>query len=266
LSKESIRAALDALERGEAFAWVTVLSVQGSSPGQPGQKMIVYPDGRQEGTVGGGGLELRASQDALALLREGHGGVLVYQLDPDEPGSIDALCGGNTTMAVEVFPPAVHLLICGAGHLGLALARQSIELCYVCTVVDARAELATRERFPRAAEIHVEPPPDLVRRSGLSRYSHVIILTHEYDLDRQTLEAVWRTGFEKYVGMIGSRRKWMELRSRLIEAGLPSDWLDRVRCPIGLAIGARTPAEIAVAIAAEILQESPQRKHGSPTH
>jgi xanthine dehydrogenase accessory factor len=262
VNRENLRAALAALERGEAFAWVTVLSVEGSSPGQPGQKLIVYADGRQEGTVGGGGLELAAARDALAYLLRGRGGVLEYQLDPGAPGSIDALCGGKTTLAVEVFPAAVHLLICGAGHLGLALTRQAAELSFLTTVVDARAALANRDHLPQASEIHQEAPPDFVRRCGLDRFSHVVILTHEYDLDRQTLEAVWKTGFGRYVGMIGSRRKWLELRSRLLEAGVAGDWLGRVHCPIGLPIGARTPAEIAVSITAEILQESPLGKHG----
>jgi xanthine dehydrogenase accessory factor len=261
VNKESIRAALEALERGEAFAWVTVLSVEGSSPGQPGQKMIVYADGRQEGTVGGGGLELTAARDALACLVRGRGGVLEYSLAPDEPGAIDALCGGKTTLAVEVFPAAIHLLICGAGHLGLALARQAAELSFLCTVVDARPVLLAPERYPQAVARHAEAPPDFVGRAGLAPYSHVIILTHEYDLDRQTLEAVWKRGYDRYVGMVGSRRKWVELRARLLEAGVGGSWLDRVHCPIGLEIGARTPAEIAVAIAAEILKESPQGKH-----
>jgi xanthine dehydrogenase accessory factor len=81
-----------------------------------------------------------------------------------------------------------------------------------------------------------------------------VILTHDHALDRETLLALSKTGFWGYVGMIGSRRKWAETRKSLAEAGVPADWLDWVRCPIGEEIGAQNPAEIAVSIAAQIVK------------
>jgi xanthine dehydrogenase accessory factor len=260
VNTENLRLALAALERGESFAWVTVITVEGSSPGQPGQKMIVYADGRQDGTVGGGALEQRAAQEARALLAQGRGGILQYQLDADSPGGIGALCGGKATLSVEVFPPTVHILLCGAGHLSLALARQCGELGFAHTVADARPDLATAERFPRARALHREAPAGFIRHSGLDPYTHVVILTHNHEVDSAALEAVWEARYPRYVGMIGSRRKWDEVRAALTAQGVERSWLETVHCPIGLAIGARTPAEIAVAIAAEILQELPTAK------
>jgi len=257
---EMLRSALAALEKGETFALVTVIDVEGSSPGKPGQRMIVYADGRQEGTVGGGRLEQQAEAEALAMLRRGRGGVLTYELDPDSPDSIGTLCGGRATLAVEVVIPAARILLCGGGHIALAFARLCRELGFVYSVVDPREEMTSAERFPAAAETVREIPPRHIERSDLARYSHVLILTHEHATDRETLRAIWEKRYSGYIGMIGSKRKWAEIRASLAQTGASPDWLDRVHCPVGLSIGAQTPAQIAISIAAEIVRES----HASP--
>jgi xanthine dehydrogenase accessory factor len=252
---EVLRLALAALDRGESFALVSVVDATGSTPGKPGHKMIVYPDGRQEGTVGGGALEQRAIEAALDCLRRGRGGVLTLSLSPEDPDSIGAVCGGEATLAIEVMRPAARILICGGGHVAMALARQCDQLGFAYTVVDQRGEMVSSERYPSAVERAVLPPPSYIEEHGLSFYTHVIILTHSHEVDRDTLRSVARAGFGGYTGMIGSRRKWAEVRADLERDGLSPEWLDRVHCPIGLSIGAQSPAEIAVAIAAELIQD-----------
>lgn len=257
MNADILRAALRALDAGETFALVSVLEVDGSSPASPGQKMLVYPDARTVGTVGGGSPELRARDEAVAMLARGRGGVLRLRLDASEPGGVDSLCGGTAVLAVEVAIGGPRVLLCGAGHVGYALARILVELGLVHGVVDPRPEQANAERYPHAVTVVAEPPPDWIAHNGLAGWSHIVILTHGHALDGATLRAAWDNGFSGYVGMIGSRRKWEETRRDLVASGVAEDWLGRVHCPVGLPIGARTPAQIAVSIAAEILKESP---------
>lgn len=257
MNAEILRAALGALEAGKTFALVSVLEVDGSSPASPGQKMIVYPDGGTEGTVGGGILELRARDEALAMLVRGRGGVLRLRLDPSAPEGIDSLCGGTAVLAVEVASGGPRVLLCGAGHVAHALARILVELDLAHGVVDPRPEQANAERYPHAATVTAELPPEWIAHGGLAGWSHLVILTHGHALDGATLRAAWGAGFAGYIGMIGSRHKWEETRRGLAASGVGEEWLGRVHCPVGLPIGARTPAQIAVSIAAEILKESP---------
>ncbi|MBD3334758.1 MAG: xanthine dehydrogenase [Candidatus Eisenbacteria bacterium] len=252
---EVLRAAVAAIDRGESFAMVTVVEAVGSAPGKPGHKMIVFGDGRQEGTVGGGSVEARAREAAQAMLAQGRGGILSYSLDPETPLGIDSPCGGKVTLAVEVVAAAVRMLLCGGGHVSQAFARVAAELRYRAVVADERAELLRAERFPAAAELVCESPEAYIERTGLDRFSHVVIFTHDHHLDREILRRVAQSGYAGYVGMIGSRRKWAQTREALEAEGIDPDWLSAVHCPVGLDIGAQSPAEIAVAMAGEIIQE-----------
>ncbi len=255
MSQDILRAALDALERGEAFAMITVLEVEGSAPASPGQRMLVFADGREQGTVGGGALERSAAEEAHQRLATGRSGVVTLELDPDTPGSIGSLCGGRAQLAVEVFAPSIHLLLCGAGHVSRAFAALCALLGWKHSVVDARPEQNAAERFPRAAARYGQDPAAFLAEASLEGFTHLLIFTHDHALDREALSAAVRSGFTGYVGLIGSARKWAETRRDLEAQGVPPIWLDAVRCPVGLPIGSRTPEEIAVAIAAEIIQE-----------
>lgn len=250
-----MRKALEAIDRGESFALITVVKSEGSSPGKPGHKMIVYHDGRQEGTVGGSLVELRAREAALEMIARGEGGLLEFELDADKPEGLDAVCGGRMTLVVEVVDPGTHILLCGGGHVSLSVAHLCAELGFRHTIADGRPEWAGADRFPHAADLAIQAPHDFIREAGIDRYSHIIIFTHDHHLDREALLAVFRAGFSGYTGMIGSKRKWAQIRAGLAEQGVSEEELDRVHCPVGLDIGARTPAEIAVAIMAEIIKE-----------
>lgn len=254
MSREVLRSAVAALDRGEGFALVTVLEVEGSSPASVGQKMLVRADGGSEGTVGGGAVERRALEEARRRLASGRSGTCALDLDPDSQEAIGSLCGGKVLLAVEVFPASLRLLLFGAGHVALAFSRLCAQLGWACTVADARQELLTAERYPKA-DLLAEDPAAVAGRAELSRYTHLVIFTHDHALDAAILRALAPRGYPGYVGMIGSARKWAETRRALEAEGIPRGWLDSVRCPIGLSIGSRTPEEIAVAIAAEIIQE-----------
>ncbi len=250
-----MRAALEALERGEAFALVSVIEAEGSSPGKPGHKMLLYGDGRQEGTIGGGQLELKVKEEALSMIRRGSGGLLSYSFEPGAHDSIGLMCGGRATLAVEVMAPPARILLCGGGHVAQAVARLCREVEFAYAVVDPREEIVSAERFPDAAARMAQSPDAFISDGGLHGFDHVIVLTHEHALDRKVMLAIAQTDFAGYLGLIGSRRKWGKIREALSEAGSTPEWIARVHCPVGLAIGAHTPAEIALSIVAEIIKE-----------
>lgn len=297
MTHDVLRSALAALDRGEGLVLVTVLETEGSSPASPGQKMIVRPArgrndheertlgqqsgrgsrgeseehgepggpgghgrlGETEGTVGGGAVERLAIEEARGRFASGKSGIRAFDLDPDAEDGIGSLCGGRVMMAFEVFAPARRLLLFGAGHVALAFARLCAQLGWTLDVVDGRHEMLTSERFPSAAARVEEDPAVYAARAELTAYSHLVIFTHDHALDGAILHAIAGRGFDGYVGMIGSARKWAETRLRLEAEGIPRAWLDAVHCPIGLSIGSRTPEEIAVAIAAELIQEGHAR-------
>jgi len=255
MSHEVLRATLAALDRGEGCALVTVLEVEGSSPASPGQKMLVHADGRCEGTVGGGAVERQAAEQARAALAAGRSTICRFDLDPDSEHGIGSLCGGQAVMSAEVFPASLHFVLFGAGHVSEAFARVAAQLGWAYTVVDARRELLTRERFPAATALVEADPAIFAARDEIASFTHLVIFTHDHVLDRAILSALLERELPGYVGMIGSARKWSETRRSLEAEGVARARLDAVRCPVGLPIGSRTPAEIAVAIAAEIIKE-----------
>ena len=255
MSHEVMRAALAAIERGEGCALVTVVEVEGSSPASPGQKMLVHAGGRCEGTVGGGAVERQAAEKARAAIAAGRSEICRFDLDPDSEHGIGSLCGGQAVLSIEVFAASLRFLLFGAGHVSEAFSRVAGQLGWAHTVVDARRELLTRERFPAAVELVEEDPARFAGSDRVGAFTHLVIFTHDHALDRAILGALLAREPFGYLGMIGSARKWSETRRSLEAEGIPRERLEAVRCPIGLAIGSRTPAEIAVAIAAEIIKE-----------
>jgi len=183
------QAALEAIDRGESFALASVIEAEGSSPGKPGHKMIVYADGRQEGTIGGGALEWKVREQAREMLRRGTGGLLTEAFDADstEAGMV---CGGSVSIAVEVIQPVARILLCGGGHVSQALARQFEALCYRYVVVDERPDLVTESRFPAAGRRVSASPAAWVRGEELAAFSHIIVMTHDHALDQAVLAAV----------------------------------------------------------------------------
>jgi xanthine dehydrogenase accessory factor len=251
-----IAARIGALAQGaRPFAVCVVAKAHGSVPGKAGATMLVHPDGSTEGTVGGAGLEERVRKAALACLAQGKGDLLTFDLANWKPQGLDSVCGGSVMVAIDVVAPPPHLLLIGGGHCAKALADVCDVLGWRYTVVDARAEFADAQRFPRAVATHGGmPPAEWAAKADLAPYSHLYLLGHDHHLDTATLVAALPR-FQGKVGVIGSQAKRQSMFERARKAGIEDKDLARVRCPIGLDIGAETPAEIAVAVAAEVLQQ-----------
>jgi xanthine dehydrogenase accessory factor len=243
---------LQLIEEGRAFAVATVAEAKGSVPGKQGAKMILLPDGTQVGTVGGAGLEQRVKGLCRKALEEKKGGLASFDLMYYKEGALDSLCGGSVQILVEYMAPVPHVLIAGGGHCGLEIAKLCDQLGYFHSVLDDRAEYASRERYPDAKRNVHALPEEFLAREDLSPFSHVVLVGWSHKIDTDLLFHLVQK-FPRWIGLISSRTKKLEMFRRLKARGIPEDALGRVVAPVGLPIGAETPAEIAVSILAQII-------------
>ena len=247
-------AAAEALARGDSVALVTVVRSQGSTPQRAGAKMLVWADGRTVGTIGGGCYENDAFWKAREALSSGRPLLLHYELNDDFAQENGLICGGRMDVHVDPLTPSPRLFIVGAGHVGFHLAKIAADVGFRIHVVDDREKFANAERFP-GADVVVEPIPEWLHRAEIPSSSYVVVVTrgHQHDLDAMRALAARDL---KYLGLIGSRAKVARIYEALLEEGLPPECLQRVHAPIGLEIGAVTPAEIAISILAELIAVS----------
>jgi xanthine dehydrogenase accessory factor len=252
MNEDIFRAVLAALEQGQRAALVTIVKTSGSTPQRVGAKMLVYADGRTVGTIGGGCYESDATLKARDALVTRRAQLVRYELSDDLAEESGLICGGQMEVYIEPLEPAAHLYVVGAGHVSGYLSRFASQTGFHVHVLDDRERFANRDRFPDAGEILVDTIPDALARIDWPSNSFLVVVTrgHRYDLD--ALRAVAGRPF-RYVGMIGSRAKVKRIFDELAATGCPADWLKQVHAPIGLDIGAVTPAEIAVSILAELV-------------
>lgn len=213
----------------------------------PGQGLLVWADGRHAGGLGSPDLDRVVGRDALGLLASGESAVRRYRA-----------VAGPTTVDVEVFSesfvPPPRMVVVGAVDFAAALVRQAKLLGYHVTVCDPRRPFATVERFPQADAVVGEQPHRYLDAVGsrLGPRDAVCVLTHEAKFDVPAIMAALRTEVG-YIGALGSRRTTADRRARLLDHGVDPGVLQRVRAPIGLDLGARTPEETALAICSEIV-------------
>lgn len=208
-----------------------------------GAKLLVLP-GETAGSLGDPALDRKAASDARALLAE--------ERSETRPYTVAGAPEVEVEIFLEVFPPPPTLLIFGAVHVAQPLSRFAKALGFDVIVTDARATLATRERFPDADRIVQAWPDDALGQIEVLPNTYVAILTHDPKFDEPALLGVLETA-ARYVGAVGSRKTNRDRRQRLLDAGLSPEALKRVRGPIGLDIGAATPEEMAISILAEIV-------------
>ncbi len=221
---------------------------------RPGAKLLVTPDDAPLGSLGHPELDRIVARDALAELEAGRSGVRHYG-PTGETTPEDLTDSATVRVFIESWAPPPQMWIFGAVDFTAALSRVAKVLGYRVTVCDAREVFATRRRFPAADEVVVSWPGALFERRGaqLRQRDAVCILTHDPKFDVPVLEVALRLPEVAYVGAMGSRRTHEDRLDRLREAGLTEGELARLSSPIGLDLGARTPEETAVSIAAEIV-------------
>ncbi len=238
------------LSIGKSGVLATVIRCAGSTPRKAGAKMLIRDDGSLVGTVGGGAVELKVRETAAGVLARGEPRLLRFELKGDS-GSL-GICGGEVEVFVEPLLPADALFIAGAGHVGQAIASIAAQLGFHAVIIDPRAEFNNSSRFPSPARLVLEAYAKGLSEAEIACDSYVVICTPDHVSDEECVSAVIANE-ARYIGMIGSVRKVRELKDRLLARGMPRDKLERLHAPIGLDIGAETPAEIAVSIMAEII-------------
>lgn len=238
---------------GEPCALCTIVKTVGSTPGKTTMKMLVRRDGSFAGTVGGGCLEAEVLEAALASMRDERSRTLSFALNERDYPDSGLLCGGQLEIFVEpIVVPRAWLF--GGGHVSGAIAKIARSVGFHVTVVDDRASFASAERHPDADQTICAPFDELARRALPADDKFVIAVTRGHDKDGEVLEALWRAGARpRYLGMIGSRAKRVQLFEQLRARGVSAEFLERVRTPMGLPIGARTHEEIAVSVVAEMI-------------
>ncbi len=237
-----------AVRAGEPVAVVTVIA----GPGRIGARRVVWAaddDGaaRASGTLGSGDrLDQAVDDDARGMLAQGLTSVRRYGSDGERRRD-------ELSVFVQSFAPPPRMLVFGAIDFAAAVARAGKFLGYRVTVCDARPVFATSARFPDADEVVTDWPHRYLAGLSTDARTVICVLTHDPKFDVPLLEVALRTP-AAYIGAMGSRRTHDDRLARLREVGMTEDELARLRSPIGLDLGARTPEETAVAIAAELIQ------------
>lgn len=229
----------------------TVTKSEGSTPRHVGSKMLVYPDGKFIGTVGGGDLENRVIKAALQTLEDGKAQTLFYTMaDPSrgDPG----VCGGQVEVFVEpIFPPPT-LVVIGAGHVGKAVVHLAKWLGFRVVVSDDRAEFCNPESTPGADEYYPVEMGKLAESMKITKQTYLVITSRGSGVDVAGLPSLLESE-AKYIGVIGSKRRWSVTAKALREKGVKEELINKVRSPMGIELQAETPEEIAVSIMAEVL-------------
>lgn len=236
---------------GESGVLVTILGSAGSAPRKSGSKMLVTADQCFD-TIGGGQLEFLLIQKARELLLNDHSEPVLehFPLGP----KLGQCCGGSVSALLEpITTCGFRIALFGAGHVGHALVNVLAPLDCQITWIDSRAELFPEE-IPGNVQVCISDQPEL-EVEDLQEGTFVLVVTHNHQLDFAITEAILKNDNSRWLGVIGSETKAKRFRQRLEHKGnFSQTQIDHMRCPVGLeSIGGRKPAEIAIAIAAEIL-------------
>lgn len=241
----------DLLAAGEQVALCTVTQTTGSVPRHAGSKMLVFPHGRVEGSIGGGEMEGRVVAEALDTLNGGKARLLNYTLNDPSKGD-PGVCGGTVEVFVEAIKSEATLLVVGAGHVGKAVAHLGHWLGFRVEVSDDRPEFCTPENVPEAQAFHPVAVKELTESANITNQTYIVLSTRNMAVDVSGLPSLLDSP-AAYIGVIGSKRRWLTARKKLEANGMDKKKLDKVTSPMGLELNAETPEEIALSILSEIV-------------
>jgi xanthine dehydrogenase accessory factor len=247
---------------GQRGALATIVHTNGSIPSYESSRMLVREDGSILGTIGGGCVEADVWAAAKEVMAKESPRKLVFQLNNEASFDNGLICGGTVEIFVEPILPQPVVYLFGGGHVSTAVAKAAHAVGFGVAVIDDRAAFANLQRFPMAQEVFTSYEDAFVKlQPGPSSY--LVIVTRGHKEDMRVLAWAVRTQ-ARYVGMIGSKRKVLGVYKALEKEGYRPEEFERVFAPVGLDIGALSPEEIAVSIAAELV--AVRRKAQSADH
>ena len=237
---------------GQKCAIATIVQVRGSIPSFESAKLLVREDGSMIGTIGGGCVEAEVWNAAREVMETEKPKHMSFNLGQDAAYDNGLICGGQLDVFVEPVIPSPRAIIFGAGHISKSLCKVASLAGFSTTIVDNRDSFANRERFPEADEIFAEEYEDVFPKLNIYESTYLIIVTRGHRDDMRVLRWAATTP-ARYVAMIGSKRKVLSVVKELEKDGLSRAQLDRIYAPMGLEIGAISPEEIAISVAAEMI-------------
>jgi xanthine dehydrogenase accessory factor len=250
--KAVFEALIAAHSQGEPVALATVVSVTGSVPRHQGSKMMVRRDGSIVGTVGGGVMESRVIQEALAVIQDGQTRMPSYALNDLAAGD-PGVCGGTVQVFIEPIGSVPTVLVIGVGHVGKALAELAKWSGYRVVVSDDRDAYCNPEYLPGMDGYIVCKSGEITQRATITSQTFIAAVTRGMPVDLDLIPTLLATD-AAYIGLIGSRRRWaLTVKALQEQRGLIEAQLQRIHAPIGLELQAETPQEIAISIMAELI-------------
>lgn len=260
------------LQAERPVAVATVVRVPPSDDGpQPGARFLIRGDGTTHGTLHSAALESAVCQDALTLIGQERSELRTYTISGAEQGPTPivesderphgagvpayvaaTMAAGETHVFIDAHPAPPTLVIFGAVHTAIPLSKFARAAGFRVRVVDARAQLCTKERFPDAEQLLVAWPDEVAGDLEINASTYIAILTHDDKFDEPALAAALNSP-ARYIGAIGSRRTHRKRVARLQADGISAEQVARVRGPIGLDLGSQTAEEVAVSVLAEMI-------------
>jgi xanthine dehydrogenase accessory factor len=237
---------------GQKCALATIVQVRGSIPSYESAKLLVREDGSMAGTIGGGCVEAEVWNAAREVIETEKPKHLTFNLGQDAAYDNGLICGGQLDVFVEVVVPQPQAFIFGAGHISKSLSKVLTLAGFGTTVVDDREAFANRERFPEAVEVLAGEYEEIFPKLPVHEGSYLVIVTRGHRDDMRVLK--WAVGTNaRYIAMIGSKRKVLNVIRELENEGIPRAKFERIFAPMGLEIGAISPEEISISVAAEMI-------------
>ena len=238
--------------KGQKCALATIVQVNGSIPSYESAKLLVREDGTMAGTIGGGCVEAEVWTAAREVIETEQPKHLTFSLGQDAAYDNGLICGGQLNVFVEAIIPQPRAFIFGAGHISKSLSKVANMAGFATIIIDDREQFANRERFPEADEVHAGEYEEIFPKLEVNHTSYLVIVTRGHRDDMRVLKWALSTP-ARYISMIGSKRKVLGVMKELEREGLRREDFERLHAPMGLEIGAISPEEIAVSVAAEMI-------------
>ncbi len=255
ISKNIYEEIIEMQKKSEEGVLVTVVDTEGSTPREPGAKMIVKKDGTIINTIGGGAVELLVIRKSFEVMKTRRPVLVYYDLKEEaENQPAGMVCGGKMGFFIEPLLNPLTLYVFGAGHIGRSIYKLALFLGFNIVMIDDRKEFANREEFPEALEVYCGNYNEIVSKIKFIYEPYIVIATKSHFTDEIILKNILKSGIKyKYLGLVASKIKWKEIKESLSKE-FSEEIINTVHAPVGIPIKSKSPEEIAISIMGEIIK------------